>query len=255
MLKSIKMFNGEDYTMDIRIFNNSAEIGNAAAEIIINKVNSKKDAILGLATGASPVPTYKKIIEEYNNGNVSFKDVKTFNLDEYCSIPASDRNSYYTFMHENLFNHIDVKEENVHVPDGNPENAEEYCAAYDASIVAAGGIDIQVLGIGRNGHIGFNEPAEEFTAGTYKVKLTDSTIEANKIYFDREEDVPRYAITMGVQSIINAKEIILIAEGKAKAQAIHDMIKGEISPACPASILQKHDNVHVFIDKDAASLL
>ncbi len=241
--------------MDIRIFNNSQEIGNAAAEIISNKIIEKNDAILGLATGASPVPTYKKLIENCNAGKISFKDVKTFNLDEYCSIPASDKNSYYTFMHENLFNHVDVKEENVHVPDGNPENAEEYCASYDAAIKDAGGIDIQVLGIGRNGHIGFNEPSDAFTAGTYKVKLTDSTIEANKIYFESENDVPREAITMGVESIINAKEIILIAEGKAKAQAIHDMIKGEISPACPASILQKHDNVHVFLDKDAASLL
>lgn len=241
--------------MDIRIFNNSQEIGNAAAEIISNKIIEKNDAILGLATGASPVPTYKKLIENCNAGKISFKDVKTFNLDEYCSIPASDKNSYYTFMHENLFNHVDVKEENVHVPNGNPENAEEYCASYDAAIKEAGGIDIQVLGIGRNGHIGFNEPSDAFTAGTYKVKLTDSTIEANKIYFESENDVPREAITMGVESIINAKEIILIAEGKAKAQAIHDMIKGEISPACPASILQKHDNVHVFLDKDAASLL
>lgn len=241
--------------MDIKIFDNSIEIGNAAAKIIADKITEKPDAILGLATGASPVPTYKKLIAEYNEGKISFKDVKTFNLDEYCSIPASDRNSYYTFMHENLFNHIDIKEENVHVPDGNPENAEEYCASYDEAIINAGGIDIQVLGIGRNGHIGFNEPSDCFTAGTYKVKLTDSTIEANKIYFDSEEDVPKEAITMGVESIINAKEIILIAEGTAKAQAIHDMIKGEISPACPASILQKHNNVHIFIDKDAASML
>ena len=158
-------------------------------------------------------------------------------------------------MHENLFNFIDVKEENVHVPNGNPENAEEYCASYDESIKNAGGIDIQVLGIGRNGHIGFNEPADEFTAGTYKVQLTESTIEANKIYFESENDVPREAITMGVQSICNAKEIILIAEGNAKAQAIHDMIKNEVSPACPASILQNHSNVHIFIDKAAASLL
>ncbi len=241
--------------MDIRIFNNTEEIAQAASEIIINKVKSTPDAILGLATGASPVATYKKLIAAYNNGEVSFKDVKTFNLDEYCSIPATDKNSYYTFMHENLFNFIDVKEENVHVPDGNPENAEEYCASYDASIKEAGGIDIQVLGIGRNGHIGFNEPADEFTAGTYKVQLTESTIEANKIYFESENDVPREAITMGVQSIINAKEIILIAEGDAKAQAIHDMIKGEVSPSCPASILQKHNNVHIFIDKAAAALL
>ncbi len=241
--------------MDIRIFETSDQIGEAAAKIIIDKLNSKNDAILGLATGASPVPTYKKLIEAYKNGEISFKDVKTFNLDEYCGIPETDRNSYYTFMHENLFNHVDIKEENVHVPCGNPENAEEYCAAYDAAIDAAGGVDIQVLGIGRNGHIGFNEPADKFTAGTYKVELTQSTIDANKIYFDNEDDVPRYAITMGVESIIKAKEIILIAEGAAKAKAIHDMIKGEISPACPASILQKHNNVHVFINKEASSEL
>lgn len=241
--------------MDIRIFNNTDEIASAASEIIINKVKSCPDAILGLATGASPVATYKKLIAAYEAGEISFKDVKTFNLDEYCSIPATDKNSYYTFMHENLFNFIDVLEDNVHVPNGNPENAEEYCDSYDESIKNAGGIDIQVLGIGRNGHIGFNEPSDAFTAGTYKVKLTDSTIEANKIYFESENDVPREAITMGVQSITNAKEIILIAEGKAKAQAIHDMIKGEVSPSCPASILQNHSNVHIFIDKDAASLL
>lgn len=241
--------------MDIKIFNNTEEIAAAASEIIINKVKTNPKAILGLATGASPVATYKKLIAAYNAGEVSFKDVKTFNLDEYCSIPASDKNSYYTFMHENLFNRIDIEEANINVPDGNPENAEEYCAAYDESIKNAGGIDIQVLGIGRNGHIGFNEPSDAFTEGTYKVKLTESTIEANKIYFESESDVPREAITMGVQSIINAKEIILIAEGTAKAQAVHDMIKGDISPSCPASILQKHENVHIFIDKNAASLL
>ena len=240
--------------MDIRIFNNTDELGAAAADIIAALVKSKP-AVLGLATGASPAPTYKHLIEKYKSGEISFRDVTTFNLDEYCSIPKTDKNSYYTYMHENLFDHIDIDCGNTHVPDGNPEDADEYCAWYDGAIKAAGGVDIQVLGIGRNGHIGFNEPSDSFTKGTYKVKLTDSTIEANKIYFENESDMPREAITMGVESILDAKEIILIADGEAKAQAVHDMIKGEISPACPASILQKHGNVHVFLDKAAASLL
>lgn len=241
--------------MDIKIFENPAQIGEAAASIIINKIKENDYAILGLATGSSPIPTYKCLIEAYKSGEISFKNVKSFNLDEYCGIPVSDPNSYYTFMHENLFDNIDIKEENVRVPEGNPTNVEDFCTSYDADIKAAGGIDIQVLGIGRNGHIGFNEPADEFTKGTYKVQLTQSTIDANKRFFEKIEDVPTEAITMGVESILDAKEIILIATGSDKAQAIHDMIKGEVSPACPASILQNHSNIHVFIDKDAASLL
>lgn len=241
--------------MEITVLKSSQEIGRAAADIITECVNSKEKPVLGLATGASPVPTYNNLIEDYKNGKVSFKNVVTFNLDEYCSIPASDKNSYYTFMHENLFNHIDIKEENVHVPNGNPENPTEYCASYDKAIKDAGGIDIQVLGIGRNGHIGFNEPSDSFADGTFVVDLTESTINANMIYFDSPDDVPRKAVTMGVKSILNAKEIILIAEGEAKAQAVHDMIKGEVSPSCPASILQNHPNVYIFLDEAAASLL
>ncbi len=241
--------------MNVKIFNSAQEIGIAAAKIIIEKIKENDTAILGLATGSSPIPTYNELVKAYNAGEISFKNVRSFNLDEYCGIPASDSNSYYTFMHENLFNHIDISESNVRVPDGNPVDVQLFCTSYDEDIKAAGGIDIQILGIGRNGHIGFNEPADEFTKGTYKVKLTESTIEANKRFFASAEDVPTEAITMGVESILDAKEIILIATGSDKAQAVHDMIKGEISPECPASILQKHSNVHVFIDKDAASLL
>lgn len=241
--------------MNLKIFNSATEIAKATAKIIIDKIKENDSAILGLATGSSPVPTYNELINAYKAGEISFKNVKSFNLDEYCGIPASDKNSYYTFMHENLFNHIDIKEENIRVPDGNPTNVEDYCNSYDNAIKATGGIDIQILGIGRNGHIGFNEPADVFTKGTYKVKLTDSTIEANKRFFDKVEDVPTEAITMGVESILDAKEIILIATGKDKAQAVHDMVKGDVSPSCPASILQKHSNVHIFIDNDAASLL
>lgn len=241
--------------MDVKIFDTTEEIGAAAAQIIIDKIKENDSAILGLATGSSPVPTYKNLIQAYKTGEISFKNVKSFNLDEYCGIPKSDRNSYYTFMHENLFNFIDIKEENVRVPDGNPDNVDAFCKSYDEDIKSAGGIDIQILGIGRNGHIGFNEPSDAFTKGTYKVKLTESTIDANKRFFDKVEDVPTEAVTMGVESILDAREVILIANGADKAQAVHDMIKGEISPSCPASILRKHENVHIFIDKEAASLL
>ena len=241
--------------MNVKIFNSASEIAKATAEIIINKIKENDSAILGLATGSSPIPTYQELINAYKNGEISFKNVKSFNLDEYCGIPISDKNSYYAFMHDNLFNHIDINDVNIHVPDGNPTDVESYCMSYDNAIKEAGGVDVQILGIGRNGHIGFNEPADVFTKGTYKVKLTESTIEANKRFFDKVEDVPTEAITMGVESILDAKEIVLIATGKDKAQAIYDMIKGEVSPSCPASILQKHSNVHIFIDTDAASLL
>ncbi len=240
--------------MDIRIFKNSYELSCAAADLIAEAIK-RKNAVLGLATGASPKETYDRLIEKYNKGEISFKNVTTFNLDEYCAIPRTDKHSYFTYMCESLFNHVDIKEENIHVPDGNPENTEEYCASYDEAIKNAGGIDIQLLGIGRNGHIGFNEPSDSFTKGTYKVKLSDSTVEANKIYFSSNDKMPEYAITMGVESILNAKEIILIAQGKAKAEAVNNMINGEISPSCPASILRKHNAVHIFLDGEAASLL
>ena len=231
------------------------EIAQKVSEIIIDAVNKNPNIVLGLATGASPVKTYEKLIEAYNDGKVSFKNVTTFNLDEYYHLPRDNENSYYTFMHKNLFDHIDIKEENTHVPDGNPENAEEYCASYDRAIELAGGIDIQILGIGRNGHIGFNEPAEKFSEGTYKVALTHSTIEANRIYFASEEEMPKEAITMGVQNILKAKKIILIATGKYKAEAIAKTVNGEKTPECPASILQEHADTLIFTDPEAAALL
>ena len=194
------------------------------------------------------------LIKMYENGEVSFKDITTFNLDEYCDLDKNDKNSYYTFMHEQLFNGLDILEENVHFLDGNAEDADAECKRYDAEIVAAGGIDIQLLGIGNNAHIGFNEPADSFTDGSFKVKLTDSTIEANKIYFD-ENPMPHYALTMGVNQIMSAKKIILIATGPKKAEAVRNMIKGEVTPQVPASILQNHNDVEIFLDEAAASLL
>lgn len=239
--------------MIIHIFNNAEEIGKAVANLIVEQVNEKPDSVLGFATGASPVPTYKSLIKAYNKGKVSFKDITTFNLDEYCDLPVEDKNSYYTFMHENLFNHIDVKEENVNFLNGNAEDCDAECQRYD-DLLTENKIDIQLLGVGRNGHIGFNEPSNKFTKGSFKVRLSQSTIDANSIYFD-ENPMPNYALTMGTVSIMKSKQIILIATGRSKSDAIDGLVNGDITPSCPASVLQLHPNVHIFLDKAAASRL
>ncbi len=240
--------------MEVRIFNNADEIAVACADIFSEVLSTKKDCVLGLATGASPVKTYKELIKRVNNGEISFSEVKTFNLDEYCNLPKNDKNSYYTFMHENLFNAIDIKEDNVHILDGNAENPDAEAKAFDEAIDNAGGIDIQLLGIGTNGHIGFNEPSDVFSSGTFKVKLTDSTIQSNSIYFDNDS-MPRYALTMGIDSIMKAKKIVLIATGESKAKAIAATVNGEVTPMCPASILKNHSDAILLIDKEAAKLL
>ena len=239
--------------MILHIFNNAEEIGKAVANLIVEQVNEKPDSVLGFATGASPVPTYKSLIKAYNKGKVSFKDITTFNLDEYCDLPKDDKNSYYTFMHENLFNHIDVKEENVNFLNGNAEDTDAECLRYD-DLLTENKIDIQLLGVGRNGHIGFNEPSNKFTKGSFKVRLSQSTIDANSVYFD-ENPMPNYALTMGTVSIMKSKQIILIATGRSKSDAIDGLVNGDITPSCPASVLQLHPNVHIFLDKAAAARL
>lgn len=240
--------------MVVRTYKTAQEIGEAAGRLFVETVQNKHNAVLGLATGATPLPTYAVMSKACADGVVSFRDVQTFNLDEYCDLPKTHKNSYYTFMHENLFSKIDVPEENIHFLDGNAPDAEAESARYAAQIEQAGGIDIQFLGIGRNGHIAFNEPSDRFTNDAFKVKLTDSTIEANSIYFD-DIPMPRYAMTMGIGSIMRARKIVLVATGKAKAQAVRQMICGEIDPQCPASILKAHPDCVVLLDEDAASLL
>lgn len=239
--------------MNIKIFENAEQIAQAVGEFIIAEMNAKSNSVIGFATGASPVPTYKYLIEAYNEGKVSFKDMTTFNLDEYCDLPKSDKNSYYSFMHDNLFNHIDVNEENVNFLNGNAENTDEECKRYDA-LVDEKKIDLQILGIGQNGHIGFNEPSEKFTKGSFKVQLTDSTINANSIYFT-ENPMPHYALTMGTASIMKSKKLVLIATGVSKADAVYGMVNGDITPNCPASVLQLHPDAYIFLDKDAAAKL
>lgn len=240
--------------MEIKIYENAAEIGVAAAELYKELINSNPNAVLGLATGATPVPTYQKLIELYNNGEISFKGITTFNLDEYCDLDKHDKNSYYTFMHENLFNHVDIKEENVNFLDGNAEDCDAESKRYAEAIKAAGGIDLQLLGIGTNGHIAFNEPADKFTDEAFKVTLTQSTIDSNQQYFD-DVPMPRYAMTMGIGSIMRSKKILLIATGEKKAKAIKAMVSGEVTPQIPCSILNEHSDVIIMLDKAAASLL
>jgi len=239
--------------MEIKIFKNAEEIGKAAGQLYVDYINANPSCVLGFATGASPVPTYDYIAQSYKEGKVSLKDVSTFNLDEYCDIPRDHKNSYYTFMCENLFSRTDINMDNVDFLDGNADPDEE-SARYAAAIKAKGGIDIQLLGIGRNGHIAFNEPGDEFTDEAWKVTLTQSTIDANSIYFD-DIPMPRYALTMGIGSIMRSKKIIMIATGESKAQAVKDMIKGPVTPACPASILQQHGDTVIFLDEAAAKLL
>ena len=220
-----------------------------SAEVILNPATT-----LGLATGDSPIGTYEQLIDWYRKGDVDFSQVHTYNLDEYRGLAHDDPQSYHYFMNEKFFKHINIDPDNTHVPDGANADADAACAAYDALIEAAGYCDLQLLGIGRNGHIGFNEPGEAFSKGTHCVDLTESTIEANTRLFEKEEDVPRQAYTMGVQSIMMARRVLVVASGAVKAQAVHDMCFGPVTPACPASILQLHTNCVVVADEDALSL-
>ena len=241
--------------MDIRIFKNEAEIGKAAGQLFCDAVKENPSCVLGLATGATPVPTYNYMVEEYKAGNVSFKDITTFNLDEYCDLPKEHKNSYYSFMFENLFSKIDVNADNVNFLDGNTDDPEAESARYAEAIASKGGIDVQLLGIGRNGHIGFNEPDAELERFTHLVELTPDTIEANSRFFASEAEVPKHALTMGIHSVFKARKILLLASGKNKAAAINALVKSNITTACPATLLCLHPDVTVICDEDAYSLV
>lgn len=230
------------------------DMSRKAANIISAQVILKPDSILGLATGTTPIGAYKQLIDWYNKGDVDFSQVSTYNLDEYRGLTHEDPQSYHYFMRENFFDHINIDLANTHVPDGSNPNAEEACTSYDRIVAEAGYPDLQLLGIGNNGHIGFNEPDDHFSKGTHCVDLTESTIQANSRLFDRIEDVPRQAYTMGVQTIMYARMILVVANGAAKAQAVRDMCQGPVTPQCPASILQLHPNVVVVADEEALSL-
>ena len=223
------------------------------ADMICKLVNEKPNCKLGLATGGTPVPMYKKLIEANKAGKVDFSQVHTVNLDEYCGIPETHDQSYRYFMNTNLFDHINIDKANTYVAKGMGD-AEANAAELEAKVREGGVADLQLLGIGNNGHIGFNEPDTCFSKGTHCVDLTQSTIEANSRLFDNIDDVPRQAYTMGTQTIMNAYMVLVIANGEKKAQAVHDMCFGPIQPSCPASILQLHPNCVVIADEAALSL-
>ncbi|KFX58686.1 glucosamine-6-phosphate deaminase [Clostridium botulinum] len=241
--------------MKILVCENYDKLSEKAAQIIMSQITLKSNSILGLATGSTPIGMYKKLVEMYENKMIDFSDVKTFNLDEYQNLPISNDQSYHYFMDDNLFNYINVKRENIHIPNGMANDIENECIKYDNLIKEAGGIDIQVLGIGNNAHIGFNEPTVNFEKKTYVVELEESTKIANARFFNSLDEVPSKAITMGIGSIFESKKIMLLATGENKAKAIYDTIYGKVTPEVPASILQFHDDLIVILDKEAASLL
>ncbi len=234
---------------------NYEDMSRKAANIISAQVIMKPDCVLGLATGSTPIGTYKQLIEWYNKGDLDFSGVTTVNLDEYRGLPRENDQSYYYFMHENLFNHINLQKGRSFLPDGTEPDSEKACSNYNAIIRQVGGIDLQLLGIGRNGHIGFNEPDDHFSLETHCVDLTPSTIDANKRFFEKEEDVPRQAYTMGIKTIMQAKKVLLVASGQDKAKAIYDSFYGPVTPSVPASILQYHKNVYVVADEAALSMI
>ena len=241
--------------MRIIVVDNYEEMSKRAALMVASQVTLKPDSVLGLATGDTPSGMYKELISLYNKKEVDFKEVRTFNLDEYYGLNPENSQSYYKYMMNNLFNSINISKENINMPDGMTKDVNDFCLLYEKKIKTFGGIDMQVLGIGGNGHIGFNEPNVNFEAATHLVNLDEQTIEANSRFFKSVEDVPVQAISMGIKTIMNSKKIILLANGLNKAEAIEKAVRGKINPSIPASILQLHNDVTIIIDKEAASLL
>lgn len=232
---------------------NYEDLSKKAAEIIAAQVTLKPNAVLGLATGSTPVGTYKNLIKKYEEGELDFSQVTSVNLDEYKGLSGDHDQSYRYFMNHNLFDHVNIRKECTYVPDGLEEDSDKAARDYDQIIADQGGIDLQLLGLGHNGHIGFNEPADEFPKGTHVVDLTESTIQANKRFFESEADVPRQAYTMGIGTIMSAKKILVVVSGEDKAEILNKVINGPITPQVPASILQLHPDVTIVADEAALS--
>ncbi|TMP26459.1 glucosamine-6-phosphate deaminase [Pseudoalteromonas rubra] len=241
--------------MQIVILKNAAEVAAYGADIFTQQLTRNAGSVLGLATGSTPVALYQELIRRNQAGTVSFSKAKTFNLDEYLGLNGDHPQSYRYFMNEQLFNHIDINKDNTHVPPGDAKNPIEACKEYEAQISAAGGIDVQLLGIGRNGHIGFNEPSSGLTSRTRVKTLTKATIDDNARFFAADEYQPHLSITMGIGTILDARKVVLLATGENKADAVHAMIEGPLTAACPASALQMHRHAVIVLDEGAASKL
>ncbi|MBE6971662.1 MAG: glucosamine-6-phosphate deaminase [Ruminococcaceae bacterium] len=241
--------------VNLIIAKDPAEVGKLAADIFQDIVNAKPDCVLGLATGSTPLPLYRELIEREKAGKINFSQVRSANLDEYKGLSGDHPQSYRYFMQENLFNHISIDPANTIVPDGLAEDADAMCAAYERKIEAMGGVDIQLLGIGHDGHIGFNEPCDHFPVTTHEVELEEITREANKRFFNSIDEVPTAAYTMGIGTVMAARKVLLLATGKDKAEIVKQSFFGPVTPMVPASILQFHGNVTVIVDEAAASLI
>lgn len=241
--------------MKVLIVKNYEEMSKKAAEFMAEIVNEKPEAILGLATGGTPVGMYKELIGMNKAGKVDFSKVTTVNLDEYVGLAGDHEQSYRYFMNTNLFNHINVNKDKTFVPNGLAENIEEECKKYDERIKELGGIDLQLLGLGGNGHIAFNEPDNHLVVGSHLTGLTQDTIDANARFFESANEVPKTAVTMGLGGIMQAKKILLIASGEGKADAVEAMMNGKITTDCPASMLQMHRDVTIIVDEAAAAKL
>ena len=237
----MKIYKAKDYK----------DMSRKAANIISAQVIMKPNCVLGLATGSTPIGTYDQLVEWYNKGDLDFSEVTTVNLDEYKGLPRTNDQSYYYFMHQHLFDRVNIDPERTNVPNGMEPDAEKDCGRYEELIRSLGGVDLQLLGLGHNGHIGFNEPGEAFEKETHCVDLTESTIEANKRFFASADDVPKQAYTMGIKTIMQAKKILIVVNGENKADIVERAFFGPVTPEVPASILQLHNDVTLVGDEAA----
>ena len=233
----------------------AAQAGKVAAEIIAQKIKSCPDCVLGLATGSTPIETYNNLVQMYRQGSVDFSRVRGVNLDEYIGLGAEHDQSYAWFMRQYLFDHVNIDPAYTYIPNGLETDSDKECRRYDAVIESLGGIDLQLLGIGPNGHIGFNEPADTFAKGTHRVDLTEATIAANSRFFESIDQVPKQAYSMGIQNIMHARQLLMVATGENKARAVRDAFRGAITPWVPASVLQLHPDFTLIADEAALSLV
>ncbi|MCL2539280.1 MAG: glucosamine-6-phosphate deaminase [Oscillospiraceae bacterium] len=238
--------------MNIIFCEDYGELSRRAAAIVASQIILKPNSVIGFATGATPIGLYEELVSSYKKGEISFADIRAFNLDEYLGVSRQTPTSFYAFMQDNLFAHVDVKSENTDIPDGQAADIDAECARYTEALdMVSGGIDLQILGIGANGHIGFNEPDDHFELDTHVVELAESSIEGQKPFFDDHGKIPTKGVTMGIRAIIAAKQILLLASGEGKAGILREALFGPVKPQVPASILQLHDCVSVVADRAA----
>lgn len=241
--------------MRIYIEDNYKAVSKKAALIVASQIILNPKSVLGLATGSTPIGMYNELVDMYRRGEVDFSEVTTFNLDEYYGLPQQHKSSYYMYMMEHFFQHVNVPKDKIHIPNGMAENIVRECLDYEEKIRIAGGIDLQILGIGANGHIGFNEPGDKLNVTTHLVSLTETTIIDNSRFFDNHNDVPKEALSVGIATIMKAKKIVLLANGDNKSDAMREMTSGYVNTHVPASILQTHPDITLIADKEAGALI